>query len=301
MTKLLLIYNDVLLDPYLKNVKDDGHVSNNYDVTIVNAKVWPKAHGELPAADIVVVWNALEFYLRNRFALKGRPFVVASSWHLDDLYSLIGSSLSHHDAGIDLLLTNCKMYVEQSSAIAPTVFMFRPQVLIEEGCENVACLGAYIPSTEDRDLSQIVLTRKLVPDPARFVIIAPPQLHDILEPYKLQVHYLLPNQHLYCDFKWFVPAPKLTDYRYRITPPEIMQAIASGCTPWLIVHPSLHDIAPYITPMIGSLRAYEQACADPSKFNVQVSLPKELQPTLRDFFDTIRRSQQRGKPNAVAT
>ena len=124
-------------------------------------------------------------------------------------------------------------------------------------------VGSVVFDVEDRDFSQLEYTATHIGDPDKFFVFVTKDLVD-----------KLPNGHFmnkvvaverwdekvaYALLDYYVPIPRLTDYRYKVCPPEIIQAMALGARPMLINHPALEPLFKYINLVFVSLESYQDA------------------------------------------
>ena len=265
-----------------------------------------------PECQLLIVWNVLEHYLKNRFNYTGRPYTIACSWGYADLFNLQASSLTQKEAGIDHLVTNCQIYAQNNSPAAPAAFSFKPVGLTKpdwnerfikafKECGPILT-GTVILDIEDRDFSQLEYTATHIGNPDKFFVFVPSDLMNQLPAgnYKKK---MVPIEHCeeemaYSVLNYYIPVPRLTDYRYKIMPPELLQAVSFKSFPMLIYHPALEPILNSLFPIFISLKSYEDACRRIAMSNIdmQAEILKPLDCNFKDFDkDTLIGPRDFGK------
>lgn len=249
--------------------------------------------------DILLVLNALEYYMANRLSIPGRPWICAASFCYADLYTLYRGNVRLSDTGINAILTNCAPYVEQASSIVPTKLCYSPvlPMIFDELKAKPQTIGTFLPNVQDRDFSFLCwiyekLKQREMED--RFVIFKhfyPGDADD-------RMHQLPGNLNYTETFDLelpaiYIPAPRITDYRAGVLPVELIQAWYSGCRPLVPFHP---NIAPLKLRLYGSLTEIEHEL---DKFAAGEDLDpigtpdKQFCPSVSDFVKEVMQARER--------
>ena len=237
-----------------------------------------------PECQLLIIWNVLEHYLKNRFNYTGRPYTIACSWGYADLFNLQASSLTQKEAGIDHLVTNCQIYVQNGSPAAPATFSFKPVGMVKPDWNErfskafkesgPFLAGTVVLDVEDRDFSQLEYTATHIGNPDKFFVFVARGLLDQLPAGRYKTK-MVPIEHCeeemaYSVLNYYIPVPRLTDYRYKIMPPELLQAMVFKAFPMLIYHPALEPILNSLSPIFISLKSYEDACRRMAMSNLEM-------------------------------
>lgn len=213
----------------------------------------------------VILWCSIRWWKENRIKIKGRPWVCAISWCFDDLMDVTTPGMGQIDAGVHCIITNCMEYVRQSSAAFETHFSLKPlEVAKPVGLFDKATFGTVLPNVKDRDFSQLIYTRsyllaKLGEDYVNDHFLIRSLKTDDMRVPSVLYPYVSENECGFSGIRYFIPAPRITDYRGGVFPPEIYEALARGCTPLLIKHPVLDRQTMGITTAYSNLYDYNSA------------------------------------------
>lgn len=233
---------------------------------------------ELPkdTVDVVILWCAIRWWKANRAKLTGRPWVCAVSWCFDDLLDVTTPGMGQVDAGINSVVCNCKQYVLQTSAAFASSFALPP--VYDPGfgmlpgykastMRSSFQFGTVLPNIVDRDFSQLILTRQLVdkhfgPDAAATKIVIMTRANERMRlPAELAD---LPmgtiDENAYKKMFYFIPVPRITDYRGGVMPAEILRALQEGTIPLMFNHPVLPHKLRYMRTF-SSVKQYSEAIA----------------------------------------
>ncbi len=216
--------------------------------------------------DVIVLWCAVKWWKENKTRIKGRPWICAASWCFDDTTHLTTPGMGQVDAGVHFVITNCLEYVQQSGAAFSTYYALKPLYLSHPSTVALSLFGTVLPNIKDRDFSQLIYTRSylLAMRDEKYVnenlairrTDAAMRVPEILEPYvKTGPLHRLSG---FSGIKYFIPAPRITDYRGGVFPPEIYEAVAYEATPLVIKHPVLERQTLSI-PLYRNLTEYNAA------------------------------------------
>lgn len=301
--KVLLLYSsrnsgpDPVIPELFKALGGDGAM---FDI----CENLPIPDGEF---DITIAYNALEWYAAHRLILPSRSWNCVLSFCFADLTTLLRLNAVVPESGVQLVITNCSEFVRQISAIVPSQFSFKPLV----SClptESQRTFGCVLPNVEDRDFSQLIWTFNFLEELQKpftaCICLAESEKRRL--PAGLQRYILrIPDDSLFRAFgsiKYFVPAPRITDYRGGIIPPEIIEAAAAGSVPLIIKHPLLESISSLI-PMYESLTLYEEQLRflmEEGTVVDKINLPSSFAPAPKDIALMITRAHVRWMANAQA-
>jgi hypothetical protein len=211
--------------------------------------------------DIILVYNALEDYLANRFRVQGRPWVASLSFHFEDTHAFYTNSVPVHDMGIDAVFTNCKPFVERGAPFMPVKFMWPPTGYfspIKPLPDAEARVGAYVSSVEDRDFS---LLEKC------FEIMAEAGHHDM----KLFLHadvdstslpksrfaeectIVTVNSMVNARMRAYIPTPRVSDILMGVVDEEMILALALGFWPVWVKHRKFEHLQSQMQPIVDSM------------------------------------------------
>lgn len=216
--------------------------------------------------DAVILMDALQFYFRHRLRFQGRPWFC--------LVAFAGSTplefkkVNLPDSGIHAVLSNCLPLVSQVGSVIPSSFCWQPRALVSDVDPSVdrKSIGCVLPNVADRDfclLDRVVTAYRHVPGavaPAIFLSdSAKGQVPESLREFVFRYKHDLQRQ-CFNGLRYYVPAPRLTDYRSGVVPPDLVQAMAYGIRPLCIYHRVLAPLEPYLQ-MYRSLDEYDAAVA----------------------------------------
>ncbi len=260
----------------------------------------------LAESDLLLLYGAIEPYLANRFNIPGRPWVCAASFWFQDLYGIYRNQVPLQDTGLKAILTNCGYYVETAGQHVPARFCWAPMPRTSPLTPKRVRAGTVLPNLEDRDFSLVLWAHKFFAESGEFIVFRnkhfiqklPAALEDCVVNYDPSD----PDRNeMYCyqSLQQYIPAPRLTDYRYKVVPREILRAIRCGATPMLIRHPVVSELDRIVQPTFVSLTAMEKALRN-RDVPVRAELPSEMTPSVQDFVDAVRVAYQRWHANASA-
>jgi hypothetical protein len=220
-------------------------------------------------------------------------------------------ALPINETGITVVFSNCAHFVSQISHVMPAMFYWRPLPANLVPTNTDRMIGCVLPNIVDRDFCLLDLAASAMNKAGRgdkFVIYTRDnddwKLPDSLEKYR-KPYSVGGEAAAYQSIKFYIPAPRITDYRVGIVPPEIIRACAYGCQPLLIYHPALAPLQKIVNPIVTSLKDYKDHIKDicevkeGTKFDiVTTSIPKEWKVTAVELVNTIAMAHQRWKANA---
>ena len=216
--------------------------------------------------DVVLCINAMPWYLKNRTAFKGRPWVGTISFAAHDLHEFLRNINAATDLGINAMFTNCANFVKQCSAVWPVAFTLRPSVYTavpQKERKRRAKFGSILPNIVDRDFSQIELTIRYLKElnyKDEFALWIHEdekrKLPEGLEEVALVGEDLTS---LYGIIDYIIPAPRISDLRIGTPPSEVLEAVARGCKPLLFTNPRVNALDKYVSPHFTSLSSYKDA------------------------------------------
>jgi hypothetical protein len=267
-------------------------------VSLINSSAFnfPEVSALDVSPDILLVLNALEYYMANRLSIPGRPWICAASFCYADLYTLYRGNVRLADTGINSILTNCAPYVEQASSVVPAKLCYSP-VLPIAFTNKASTIGTFLPNVQDRDFSFLCwiyekLKQRGMED--RFVIFKQRYPGDAAD----RMHQLPGNLNSIETFDVqlpdiYIPVPRITDYRAGVLPTELIQAWHSGCRPLVPFHP---NIAPLKLRLYGSLTEIEHELdkLEAGRDLDPVGTPdKQFCPSVSDFVEEVMQARER--------
>lgn len=300
---MLKVLNDELVAVLQKGKSDDKPVAVFHDV--VN-DVKPELLGGGCNFDAVIVISALDWYISRRLMIKGRYWMCMVAFGLADIVPLIRLNLSAPDTGIKTLFTNCAEFVKQASAAIPVRFTWKPALPPSSPCQDLT-FGSVLPNVLDRDFSQFKWTADFLEaaghgDKLKLYVSKDEKMRlpAGLEKYIVKVEPLDVFGR-YSRIKYFVPVPRILDYRGGVLSPEVIQAAHNGCQPMLIFHPLLAKMESSFT-LFRSLTAYGEGLTAALNGDdaVTVSLTQEMCPAPKTLAEQIGVAYTRWKANAPA-
>jgi len=274
------------------------------------APVWPAASmadtfasgGEL---ERVILLDCLETYLENRLKVKGRPWVCLISSVFVDLYSAYRTSLKAGEMNVHAIFSNCDTFVKNAQkqlnmrssgedAEIDIRFSYRPVAPRELTPEYA--FACSVPNVEDRDwsLAQIVADAVRGKAVGPMAVCLPDEASNrnsvpiVGERSPLGGSYVLCRDDV--DARYYVPAPRITDYRVGAIPHEMLSIMASGGIMLAVKHPVLTEVLPFLLGF-DSLKALSEFLRSRSakeigekSADVAVSpLPEKFAPSIFDF------------------
>jgi hypothetical protein len=286
-------------------VKDPSHLFIDFTTPdneqVLSSKVW----------DIIIVYNALEAYLANRFKLKGRPWICVASFHVEDLHVFYQTSIPSADMGIDVILTNCRPFVESASPHIPVKFMWPPIDSVDKTDVFDYPLGTYVPDVFDRDFSLLeycagYLESKGLLD--KLVVVAEDRQELLTEfpkaVFTKAVHGAAPSllDQDRLSFQFYVPVHRVSDILFGCISSDFLYAIACGSYPIVMDH-NKFPLRDWISPSFNSLKslniALDHICGF-REYEMSVHLPFDVHKTVQAFIDTVVTAYRR-KVDSAAT
>lgn len=276
--------------------------------TDLSDAAWPDE-----APDALLLLNGLQWYLHNRLSLRGRPWVCAASYCFEDLRQLIELNANISDTGVHVLFHNCAEFMRRVSAAMPARFCWQPlsrvPVAREREREPGLCtVGTVLPNVMDRDFSQVLYTYQAflrAGAAERFVVYGRPnermRLPEELRP-ALRVYEDMVDAFDQLDY--FVPAPRVNDYRIGIVPSEVVWAAHCGCVPLLIYHPLMGVLERVGFTLEKSLRAYDTTInlvltRDERSSEIRrVEMPDSMRFVAEQFVNEVKVARARWQANA---
>jgi len=267
---------------------------------------WPGAD-----AEAVLLLNGMKWFMHNRLSIPGRPWICAASFCFEDLRHLIELNSNMADTGIHVLFSNCAEFVRHVSAAMSAKFCWKPfaGTMVERetvGADDVLLVGTVLPNIQDRDFSQVLYTYrafKAAGAEERFKVL-------VRTDEKMRLpEELRPAAQAYSDISiafhvldYFVPAPRINDYRVGIVPSEVIWAAQCGCVPLLIYHPLMETLEHNGFTLEKSLRSYDvtinMLAAHASMPVRRVAMPEAMKFTADQFADEVRVAYARWRANA---
>lgn len=289
--KILIVYSQTQFgfNPVLPRLIDalgDPGFEPVQSLVVINSDV---VHG-LPhdavdvAFDAVICIDSLQWFFQNRTTLSGRPWVAVMAFAVIDALELMQSIPRSLELGINAIFTSCAAFVDQTSALVPAVFTKQPSAVWGldlsheiDPLDREVKFGTVLPNVEDRDFSQLIFTLEHLKEAGRegkFTLFVDDReqmrVPEVLAPYVTRV-----ADDLFSCFQkivFFIPAPRITNYRLAVPPPEIFEALERGCFPLLMRHPLMNALHLLVSPQFANLSEYtaalQQACT--------VGLPMDL-------------------------
>jgi hypothetical protein len=256
--------------------------------------------------DVIIVYNALDDYLANRFSVKGRPWVAALSFHFEDTYSFYSSTVPVHDMGIDAVFTNCKPLVERGAPFMPVKFMWPPTGYAARPQPALTTrVGAYISSVADRDFSLLERCFEIMSDAGHHDMRV--YLHDSVDRNKLpnarfseEATMETVNSMARMQMRAYVPTPRVSDILMGVVDDEMILALALGFWPVWVKHRKFEHMQSQIEPLVTSMRSLNdlvlKACDDSMRdmFGREEPLIKIGQPD-QELVDAIKMAYRRKK------
>lgn len=284
-----------------------GQAGNKVVAVDVDDDVRPVSQTEF---NLVVILSALDWFLRERLAIGGRFTACAASFGLDDFLSLMRVNLQLHELGLKAVYSNCAQGVRQVTAAVPVKFVYKPVTVLKPPPLTPAnppvVFGTVLPNVADRDFSQVKWTRDFVKknNGSDFKIYIS-KSEKMRLPADLEECAVRVTDNVFQYFgavKYFVPAPRITDYRAGVIPPEIIQAMASGSKPLLIGHPNIRLLEKDIEPLSLSLGEYGALLLSLIKGTSEVRSTAgiDYMTTPRSFCESILMAYHRATADASA-
>lgn len=275
------------------------------EVVAIDVSKENTGNGDAAEYDIILVIDATEWYIKNKLKLKGRPWVCVMSFSFESLIPFL--SVVASDLGVHAMICNSGAFVAKCSAMLPTMFHWKP-VPQSSLVGTHTTIGSVLPNVMDRDFCLIAyvygfmhsrgIPFKLFMAPGALESRLPQELEGI------QIETFTDEIEVYKTLSYYVPAPRITDYRVGVIPPEMIKAMAYGCKPLSMWHPSLGTIKEVVNPLFDSFDRFKGVLADIAKNpanreHVIVDLPSAFAPKTQDLISTVLSMHQRWKANAI--
>lgn len=270
-----------------------------YGTVAVPAESMADAFASDKELERIILLDCLEPYLANRLKVKGRPWVCLISSVFVDLYSTYRTGLKAGELNVHAIFSNCGTFVagaqkqlnmRSSGEDAEIDIRFSYRPVVRRDLMPEYAFACSVPNVEDRDwsLAKIVadgvcgkavgplavclpdgtLNRNRVPiDGASFILC----VDDV-------------------DARYYVPAPRITDYRVGVIPHEMLSIMASGGIMLAVKHPVLTEVLPFLlgfdslSALSEFLRSRSAKEIGEKSADVSASpLPEKFAPSLLDF------------------
>jgi hypothetical protein len=265
--------------------------------------------------DIILLLNALDWYVGHRLRIKGRPWVCAAAWVFDGIRPVTRFQMA--DIGVRQLFVNMPGVLEEFGTAFPARFTWPPlpsrtHVRRSGPLRTAATVGTVVPNIADRDFVLLEEVRRIAEqlgiDSGRFQIHVPYGTDPRQLPGRLgeHVNLITPDGFneaaAYGSLDWYVPAPRITDYRAGILPYELIRAVAAGCLPLMIEHPVYEPLeAAY--PSFRSFDRWKTAVESAFRFGkdeLTSPIREELVPTPAQFIREVLAAHRGDEHEAAA-
>lgn len=312
LMNILLLYSaertgDSLADELAAKLPNAARESSHpVEITTCNTDVpeeLDKLEPDTHRPDLVVVLESLDAYISHRLRIGGRPWVVIVSFTFDDVYTLFNSTIPSTETGIDAYISNSQVFLRNMSTLTPSRFFWRPVPELELGKKGTR-IGTVIDNVFDRDFSLVdyaltVLEAHGKKDMA--AVYVHPRVDVDRLPGRLPKYarvYEDPSVP-WTDLLYYLPAPRITDMRGGVVPPELPKALAYNCNPFSMAHSAL-DTHTLFMPQIGRLDELEWKLLDAVQGTYAVDRNPEAKctPEVKELCELIVLQYERGKANA---
>jgi len=253
--------------------------------------------------DVILLIDALGYYLEHRFDMPSRAWVCAACFSFADLYSMYQGGFRVDEVGVDTILTNCASFVEKAPAGIHTRFQYRPAYIDTDevpGPGTKPVVGTLLPNIADRDFSLLDWIARNKPAELDFKVYTHRYSKERL-PGSLSDYGFTYNSETLADITHFVSAPRITDYRGGVVPPELLQAWSAGAKPIAMFHQVLQ---PSKVPVFTSLSALRERLSRISRGEDHGQDPRperELCPPMSDFIGEVLAARERWEREHVET
>lgn len=263
--------------------------------------------------DIVILMEALSWYLKNRLRIIGRPWVGLVAFSFSTLAPYVSMPIA--DSGVHAIFSNCQVFVTQSNQQIPALFAWKPilKAWSEPDTNYRIKLGTVLPNILDRDFSALVLASKIFkeaghPEDFRVFVRADESMRLPADLEQHAVEYHEDGEiRAFKALDYFLLSPRITDYRAGLTPPEVFKAIECGCTPLLVYHPALDCLKESVQPMCHSLMHFKSSLSALAQTDIPIdrlvtaSIPPNMRVTVSEYVEKIMLGYQRWRVNAAAS
>jgi hypothetical protein len=284
---------------------DDTHTS----VSAVNVDDDDAAAALQNDYGAIILIDAVDWYTLNRLKIVGQPWICVVSFSFASLTSLIRTAMS--DTGINTIFSNSTVFINRCGPTVPVMFSWKPIHKPVQSLNPELKIGCVLPNIEDRDFCLLDLVYKELKKLGKedlFAIYLDKNAKgslplDLQNSGRITVYdSALGADQAYFNLEFYIPAPRITDYRVGMIPPEYIRAMHFGCKPLLLWHPALQPLTGYVTPILSSIKEYKEAIieAATSKKDVIVKLPENFILSTEKFSKGIVASYQRWKTNATS-
>ena len=222
------------------------------------------------AASGIILLDATEYFLANRLKLSGRAWVCLCSWCYDSIYPIGKSLLPVTELGVHAVVSNCKVFIEQVSTMVPPMFCwhpYEPALWQAKPTANtiIPAIGAVLPNVADRDFCLLERARSVLASlGAENRLLVALQREKDLDSLPGSLKRVAASGQPVMAFQELlavVPAPRLTDYRTGVVPPELCLATALGIPVVGIQHPAIEPLSKYQGTLCRSLTAFDELIA----------------------------------------
>ena len=212
----------------------------------------------------VVVWEASEWYLRNRGRISGRRPVVVCSWSFADLRRLVAGVGTLPESGLAAVFHNCPRV---PAAAGPVRTQFRWKPCARSAPARPSGPGCPADAADDRDWCLVDrFVRRWGPCPVGRTAPGP----------SLPVGL---SERLSPDAGWdglsvLVPAPRIGDLAGGVVPPELVEAAVLGVPVLAVRHPVLDPLREWLGDPISSLSDWDAAAAEAASGRLRRPRPR---------------------------
>ena len=246
----------------------DGKEDSDAYLLDVDINDLPAAVCADKALDVIVVWNCLEWFMENRLRINSRTWNCAIMTTGHELVPFVQMDMAAFDTGLNLILSNCSEFVKRMMAGIPVAFSWKAESQLsatpndEVARTRKTRFGCVIPNVSDRDFSQLAWTHDVLSELGQDLVIYLPGSEKMALPSSLTTSVCWVDDYTLFSMFWrvqyYVPAFRITDYRFGIMPSELTQAMHCGCIPLLVSHPHLEQLGSSVTPQFVSLEDYRE-------------------------------------------
>jgi hypothetical protein len=313
---VLVAYSSKVLghDGIINEIREDLSLRKFDDsethVTVINVDELDSENALQNDYGALIFIDALDWYTTNRLKIVGQPWICVVSFSFASLVSLMQTAIS--DTGINTLFSNSTVFVDRCGPTVPAMFTWKPIHKPVSGLTIGDKIGCVLQNIEDRDfclLDLVYKELKKLGKEDRFVIYLDAnekgRLPDSLQESGRVIPYFFAQEsdQSYFNLEFYIPAPRITDYRVGMIPPEYIKAMHYGCKPLLLWHPALQPLNGVITPIFSSLKDYREAIREvaTSSKDIIVKLPENYVLTTDKFSKGIVAAYQRWKTNASSS
>jgi hypothetical protein len=255
--------------------------------------------------DIVLVLESMDAFISHRLRIGGRPWVLAASFTFDDVYTLYSNTMAITEIGIDAFVSNCAVFLKNMTAMIPSNFCWRPVTKVPSGPHGVL-IGTVLDNLLDRDFSLVDHAFKVLEANdlnSKAVVYCHRRIDRDRLPERLAKYavdkFAADSWH---SLKYYLPAPRITDLRGGVVPPEILKALAYGCHPLCFGHNALPALGRIFTPQFTCLKSFESGLLDAASGNFETHLvagdSTSWRPSVESFCRMVKQMYRRAQANA---